>query len=190
MKKLMIGCCIFCFVAVQVSAQIPTFTKGDNVLGVSVGFGGNYYSGYSYYKGYSRTPAISLSFENCVVDNLFDEKSSIGVGGMFGITSAKYESGLNYGWKSNNIIVGVRGAFHYALVDKLDTYAGVMLGYRINTFKYTGTWAVGTDRKVGSSGFSEYLFVGARYYFTESIAVFAELGYGLANFNLGLSLKF
>jgi len=188
MKRVIIGCCIFCFIAVQVSAQIPTFTKSDNILGVSIGFGGNLYTGYAFYKGYSRTPAISVYFENCVVDNLFDEKSSIGVGGMLGYTSAKYTGTYGWGWKSTNTIIGARGAFHYAFVDKLDTYAGVVAGFKINTWKWNGSGY--TDSDIGGSGLTSYLFVGARYYFNNSFAAFGELGYGISLLNLGVSLKF
>ena len=45
----------------------------------------------------------------------------------------------------------------------------------------------------GSPSASAVIFggqLGARYYFTESIGAFVELGYGLANFNAGLAYKF
>ena len=176
MKKLIIGCCIFCFVAVQAFAQIPSFNKGDNVAGVSIGLGG-YYSG-SFYtgSGVSRLPYIGLYYENCVKDNLFDEKSAIGIGGMLGHTSVK-----GNGWNSSVTVLGFRGALHYAFVDKLDTYTGLMLGYNIYNYSgYTGH----------NSGLYLGWFLGARYYFTDTFAALAELGYGAAVLNLGVALKF
>jgi len=76
MKKFVIGCSLFCFIAVQASAQIPSFVKGDNVAGIGIGFGG-----YNFGTGYSGTPYFTGYFENCVKDNLFDEKSSLGIVG-------------------------------------------------------------------------------------------------------------
>ena len=185
MKKLMIGCCIFCFAAVQVSAQIPTFTKGDNLVSASLGFGG-YYSG-SYYSGVTRIPFISLYYENCVKDNLFDEKSSLGIGGILGHTSVKASNSF----KTSVTLIGVRGALHYSFVDKLDTYAGLMLGYEIVSWKWLdkNSSDLGLKGNAASDlGFS--LFLGARYYFTDTFGVFAEVGYGAAVINLGVSLKF
>ena len=50
-----------------------------------------------------------------------------------------------------------------------------------NTYSGTGD---ATSRAFGS------WFLGARYYFNDKFAVFSELGYGAASFNLGLALKF
>ena len=182
MKKVVISICVLCvsLFTAHVSAQTPSFVKGDNVAGISIGFGG-YYSG-ALYSGVKRMPAISLYYENCVKDNLFDEKSSLGIGGMLGYTSAKVENSF----KTSHTTIGVRGALHYAFVDKLDTYTGLMLGYDIVTWKWVGTdWG-----GAASSGLAFSWFLGARYYFTDNLAVFAELGYGVAIFNIGVALKF
>ncbi len=184
------ACLILSFAALQVSAQKTSFVQKDNVVGLGIGFGGNLYSGY-YGSGIKRIPAISVYYEHCVKDNLWDEKSSIGVGGLLGYSSAKWDEtimGDKYGWKSSNIIIGARGALHYAFLDKLDTYTGLMLGYDIVSQKWTGNkTGLGS---AAASGFTWSWFVGARYYFTDSFAAFAELGYGIAILNLGASLKF
>ncbi len=191
MKKLVVVCLILCFAALQGSAQKLSFVKKDNIAGLGIGFGGNIYSGY-YGSGIKRIPAISLYYERCIKDNLWDEKSSLGIGGLLGYASAKWEEsayGTKYGWKSSNIIIGARGVLHYAFLDKLDTYTGLMLGYNVVSFKWTGTNA----SWLGSGAASEFTwawFIGARYYFTDSFAAFAELGYGVAILNLGVSLKF
>ncbi len=183
MKKLFIACLVACLAALNVSAQKTSFAQKDNVVGVGIGFGGNMYAGY-YGSGIKRIPAISAYYEHCVKDNLWDEKSSIGVGGLLGYASAKTDY-----WKSSNIIIGARGALHYAFLDKLDTYTGLMLGYDIVSFKWEddlwNNYASGA-----ASGFTWSWFVGARYYFTDSFAAFAELGYGVAILNLGVSFKF
>ena len=177
MKKFLIGCSLLCFIAVQASAQIPSFNQGDNVAGATIGFGG-YYSG-SYWNNVTRIPLISLYYENCVKDNLWDEKSSLGIGGMLGYTSVKYEN-----WKTSTTVLGFRGALHYAFVDKLDTYTGLMLGYNIISWN--------DDIYKYGNGSHVYIawFLGARYYFTDTFAALAELGVGAASINLGVAFKF
>jgi len=163
-------------------AQAQTFSKGDNVVGASIGFGG-YYTG-SWYSGsgVSRIPYIGLYYENCVKDNLFDDRSSIGVGGMLGYTSIKWS---DY-WKFSTTVIGARGALHYEFVDKLDTYTGLMLGYNIVSAKYYGSISAGG----AASDLAFSWFLGARYYFNEKIGILGEIGYGAANINLGLCMKF
>ena len=41
-----------------------------------------------------------------------------------------------------------------------------------------------------NSGINWSLFLGARYFFTENVGAFAELGYGISNLNLGVTFKF
>ena len=191
MKKnlyLIIACCLIC--ASQLSAQETTFDQGDNVVGVGIGLGGTLYSG-SYYSlsGVSKLPTFILSYERCIIGNLFNDQSSLGVGGLVGYSTAKYDYS-NYGWRSTNLMIGARGALHYAFVDKLDTYAGIMFGYNINTWKWTGEWGSASRGSSASSGLYYTLFAGARYYLADAFAVFAEVGYGYTILTAGVSFKF
>lgn len=137
--------------AVAANAQ-EIFQKGTTVLNLGVGVG-------------SHIP-VEASFEHGIVDGLIKrENGSIGIGGYVG-------------WYNRNSFgLGVRGAFHYQFVDKLDTYAGLMLGYDI----HGGTSA---------SSLFPSAFAGARYYFVPSLAVYSELGYGISYLSVGLALKF
>lgn len=181
MKKLVTTCLILLCAAWQVSAQ-QSFMEGDSYAGLGIGFGGNLYSGY-YGSGISRIPAISLSYERCIKEDLWDENSSLGIGGLLGYASASTDY-----WRSSNIIIGARGILHYSFIENLDTYTGLMLGYDIVSFKWKETeWGFGN---ASSSGFTWSWMVGARYQFNESVGAFAELGYGIAVLNLGASLKF
>ena len=63
-----------------------------------------------------------------------------------------------------------------------------MLGYDINTWKETGT-AFGNYGKSSYGGLVVPGFVGARYYFSDKFAGLAELGWGIAYFNIGIALK-
>ena len=187
-KKFLLTVAVILLSTLYTSAQESTFNQNDNVVNLGIGFGGNLYSGAWYRDSdYSRKPVLTLSYERCIIGNLFNEQSAIGIGGLVGYTSAKYGNST-YGWTSTDIMIGARGAFHYAFVDNLDTYAGIMAGYNVNTWKWHGTWD--NSRSSASSGLTYTAFAGARYYFANSIAVFAELGYGYNVINAGISLKF
>ena len=166
-----------------INAQESTFKKGDGVFNATIGFGNARYStGAS-----SSVPPIAVSYEVGVLDNVL-EKGTIGVGGYAGYTSAKWDWGSGYSTKSTDIIIGARGVFHYPLVDKLDTYAGLMLAYDINSVKNTGN-PYGGYGNFSYGGLIVPGFVGARYYFSDKFAGLAELGWGIAYFNIGIALK-
>jgi len=175
------------------SSGVSSFTKGSNIVGIGAGLGGSLYSGYHFYSGYRRWPTLSLYYENCIIDNLFDAKSAIGVGGMVGYSTARWKykgSGDPYGWRSDNIFLGARAAFHYAFIPKLDAYTGFMAGYNLHFWKWTGEYGYYEAHRYGSNGFTWSWFAGARYYFAPAIAVFGEAGYGMSLFNGGITFKF
>jgi hypothetical protein len=184
MKKLILLFVAIAFSLTQLLAQESTFVKGDKVLNLGIGIGSGYYSG-SYYK--TTVPPISASFEVAVKDGVL-EKGSIGVGGYVAYAAHKWEY-LGWGWKYTNIIIGARGTFHYPLVNKLDTYTGLVLGYNISNSKEYGT-PTGFDYNATSSGLIYAWVVGGRYYFSDKFAAFAELGVGIVYLNLGVALKF
>ena len=186
MKKLLVllVCGVFGFT--QLPAQESTFNKGDKVLNIGLGLGSTLYSG-SYFK--SQVPPISFSIDIGIVDGIA-EKGVIGIGPYLGYSSYKYDYS-GWGWKTSNIILGARGSFHYPLVDKLDTYAGLLLGYNITSSKEFGDPGSGFDDVHASSGGLVYSgFIGGRYYFSDSFAGMLELGYGIAYLNIGVALKF
>lgn len=168
-----------------INAQESMFNLGDKVLSAGIGFGSSLYTSSTYYS--RGVPPISLSYEQAIKDGIL-EKGVIGVGGWVGYTSYKYDV-LGWGYKYSNIIFGVMGAFHYPLVDKLDTYAGIGLGYNIVSAKEFGI-DTGLDYNVSGSSIVFAGLIGARYYFTDQFAVFAQVGYGIAYFTVGVSLRF
>ena len=159
-----------------VNAQ-NTFSKNDKVVNLGIGLG----TGYGLFGYKMAVPPVSGSFEYGIIDNLFNDKSSLGIGGYFGYVSYKHKY-TDWDYRYSNTIIGLRGALHYQLVDKLDTYGGVMIGYRI--------WS-GSSETTGHSSLSPDLFVGARYYLLDNLSGFAELGFGgIAYLQLGVSFKF
>jgi hypothetical protein len=206
LKCLLISAFMLAFVMAnaQSTSDVP-FAKGNNMINATIGFGSPIYSGIGYT---SRTPPISVSFEHIIKDGLINGKAGIGVGGYIGYTGAKWETtyqdyyfngstwlwrDVTYGWKYTNFIIGPRGIFHYNFAKKFDTYTGILIGYDVVSSKETGDWnllnGVSTT-KAKAGGIIWAWFIGGRYYFTDKFAGLAELGYGIAYFNLGVSFKF
>jgi hypothetical protein len=141
----------------------PVFSKSDKVVSASIGFGGG------------LGLPITVSGEYGITDN-------IGVGATLGY--ARYDYAIIAG-AINNILIGARGNYHYQFVDKLDTYAGLTVGY--NVASYTGSGAILPGASFG--GVFAGGTVGGRYYFSKNLAAQAELGYGIAYLNVGIAYK-
>lgn len=182
MKKLFTFTCALLFATFALQAQESTFLKGDKVLNIGIGFGSASYSG----SGYSTAvPPISASFEYGIAEEIAN-KGSIGIGGYIGFASYKWNWA---GWSSSfsDLVFGARGSFHWPLVDKLDTYTGLLIGYEVINWKdtYTGT---GTYSSSTSGGIWAW-YLGGRYYFTEKFSGMLELGYGISYLTLGVGIK-
>jgi hypothetical protein len=184
MRKLLLSVVVTAVSVLFLNGQDPMFLKGEKVLNVGLGLGNTLYTG-SYYK--SQIPPVSASLEIGVVENVL-EKGVIGVGPYLGYSSFKYEYN-DWGWKYSNIIIGARGSFHYPLVDKLDTYTGLLLGYNIASSKEFDDSVPGWDYSYSAGGLAWSWYIGGRYYFKENLAAMLELGYGIAYLNLGIALK-
>jgi hypothetical protein len=149
------------------SASQSAFNKGDNLLNVGIGVN-------SYYSG--GIP-IGASYEKGISD-------VISVGGNFDYLSTKY-----FTVKFTALYFGVRGSYHLKLnVDKFDVYGGPTIGYRSFSWssKYEGVNLGGSY----GNGLFVGIFIGGKYYFSEKIGVFAELGaIGSTNARLGVAFK-
>lgn len=184
--KILLFTLSFVFIFSVANAQIVS--KGDKILNLGLGIGNSYYSG----SGYASTiPPLSASLEVIIDDDLFkDGKGALGVGGYAGYFGYKYNyhySTFDYSWKYSNFVLGPRGNVHYNFVEKLDTYAGLVLGYNIVSVSGGGDNVAGYT--ASSSGFIWAGFIGGRYYFKENFAGMLELGYGIAYLNIGVALK-
>jgi opacity protein-like surface antigen len=115
----------------------------------------------------------------------------ITIGGIFTYSRWKYDyswssASYDFGW--NNFGFGVRSAYHFGFVKNLDVYAGLTLGFVIQTFDGNGYSGSGYK---ASNKFLFGINTGARYFFTNNVGVFLELGYSRLQFvSTGLSLKF
>ncbi|TGE21779.1 hypothetical protein E5K00_16055 [Hymenobacter aquaticus] len=165
------------------------FQKGSTVANLGIGVG----IGYGYYGTVKSTPAMSLSVEHGIKEGV--GPGTIGIGGLVGYKAYHYDyPGTSYKSKWTNIIVSARGTYHYNVLQnpKLDTYGGISLGVRIQ--KWTDSYYDDVPELRGYNTSMAYLttgiFVGARYYFTDNIGAFTELGYDMNYLKVGLSARF
>lgn len=172
-----------------ISGKAQSFTKESGIISAGIGLGSSLYSGTG-----SGRPAISANFEKGMWET--GDFGVISLGGYIGNTGYKdtYRSGSylsEYKW--NYTIVGARSAFHYSQLnnDKFDVYGGLMLSYNIVSYKYTDNDPY-YDYDYGnssSSGIGLTGYVGGRYNFSEKLAVYTELGYGVSTLSFGLSFR-
>ncbi|MUH37202.1 hypothetical protein D9O36_15225 [Zobellia amurskyensis] len=176
MKKTLTLLAAFTFVVQLASAQ--EFEVGSNVINVGLGLGG-YYGGHD---TSTQSPVFSASYERGVWD--VPGPGVVSLGGYLGYKKFTYDDRSIFDeldWSYT--IIGARGAYHYTGldVDNLDVYGGAMISMRI----YGGDDSDGRSSHPGATA-----FVGGRWYFTDSVAGFAEAGYGAAFLTLGASFRF
>jgi hypothetical protein len=128
---------------------------------------------------------------NATVDYGVSDLISIGIIGA--VSSYSYGYGLlGSNFRLTYIGVGGRGAVHFGKYlkeigineDKLDPYVGVVGGVRLA--KYSSNYSsyyTDADLRPMIGG-----FIGARYYFKEKLAIYAEGGTPYSS--LGISIKF
>lgn len=190
-KRLLLIAAVLFMTLLNVKAQ-DVFNKGAIAVNATVGLGG--YSGYS-----MGIPPLAVAVDVGVADNLIGDNGSIGIGGYVGFAtnSHTYNYYSNYYYKSTvtRMCFGIRGTFHYALSDKLDTYAGLMLGLYTYSWKYKDNYNdlyndyYNLNYKQNSSSMAFSGYVGTRYYFSKNMALNAEVGYGFTYISAGLTFK-
>ncbi len=160
------------------------FPKGSFAISLGIGLGNLYY-GTGYGTSFAVNPTLNIDY--AITDKL--GIGNIAVGGTVSYSSTKI-SGYNYSYNYSSILVGLRGTYHFIIpVDKLDPYAGILLGYvisnnpNINSDLYPGPLGK-------SSGFRPGFFVGGHYFFVPHFGGFVELGYnGFSIFVIGITIK-
>ena len=198
MKNKALKITVMLLIGVAFGIKAQSFKKGQKDINLGIGLGNTFIS-----SGTESTiPPISASLEFGITD-------AISLGGYLSYSKASwtygpyssYYNGDYYTYTDKNswsfYIIGVRGAYHFAEFvknDKVDLYAGIMLGDNIAKNTYTTTdphrdpyYTHVSTQSYGGIIFSA--FGGCRYRFNDRFGVFGELGFGVAVLNLGLNIK-
>lgn len=185
MKKLSFLIAGLAFLCSGQSASAQSeFETGTNIVQATIGFPQLLGFGTTYK---TTIPAIGLAYDRGIIDDLINGKASVGVGAYFGIAGARQEF-IGFGYDYTYILAGARGTFHYELLEDFDTYAGVLLGATVVASNGYGNAPFSSV--ADGSGLLSGAFVGGRYYFTDDFAAVAELGFGVALLNVGISARF
>lgn len=181
-------------------ANAQSVTTGDNLVSISFG-AGNFIRP----QGFTTVlPPTIFHYERAVTNQitiggyLGYSVSTFEDEGIFTIPYSPYKTEFQrYTWNSKNIVFGLKGAYHLGDLlntsKRLDPYAALSLGYNANTtVRKQKEGSVDLEPKLSpdpSGRFMLGIYVGARYYFNEKIAVFGEFGYSTALLQLGFTYK-
>lgn len=161
------------------AATTAAFAPSSNVLSLGIGLGNRYgYVG----SGVSVAPAVSLAYERGIRAL---GPGTLGVGGFVGYQHAA-SSALGYNYSFSDLLVAVRGSYHYSLAPPLEVYGSLALGVRHAGVSYSGPG----DYAASATDSYAALLVGGRYYFSRAVGAFAELGYDQTYAKIGLSARF
>jgi hypothetical protein len=185
MRKLMLMAAMIALTGMAGFAQ--SFEKGNHGINAGIGLGNGYYG-----AGYNFGFGINGSYEYGIVEVPMGSKLTgvVGVGGFAGVsfTSFSYDYWDDGKYKYTNWTIAARGVYHFIFHDQLDPYAGITLGYQGSSWNWTGDGSA-PEYSSTSGYFRGGFFVGARYFFTDNFAAYAELGYMINILNLGVSFK-
>jgi len=172
-------------------ASYAQFEKGSHAINLGIGIGntngfGTYYSSY--------LPSVSASYEYGVAEIPMgsDLTGVIGVGGYMGWSLSKYGYDVwaddDY-YLTTNFIIAVRGNYHFIFHDQFDPYAGIALGADIQASKWRGD---GPEQDLDLASTSPFggAYAGARWFFSDNFAVYAEVGWLISVLNAGVTFTF
>lgn len=179
------------------------YDENTHIINVGIGLSSGYYIRVAGEK-YSSSPYLNLSYEQPWPKKL--GPGFLGVGAYFGYKTEKYKynynawygSGYYYEKRHSYYTIAGRATYHWDVLNtkKAEVYGGVLIGAYLNVYTYNDN-DPNSDYSVAVNPFSPYVspFLGARYYFTDNIGVFAEGGvhphsHSSYNASVGCSIKF
>jgi hypothetical protein len=190
MKKTIVLVTITFLLTANSSSFAQRFDNGDNLISLGIGLGSSF-GGYTYS---SQTPAISVQFEHGNWD--VGGPGVISLGGYLGFKSFSYDGfspGYSYSETWDYTVIGLRSAYHYNGIHNkdFDVYGGLMLSYNMANYQFSSSNPAYDYLYQGDygNGFTLSLYLSGRYYFTDNVSGFLELGYGISNFTIGASFK-
>ncbi|HEX8314983.1 MAG TPA: hypothetical protein VF609_08320, partial [Flavisolibacter sp.] len=185
MKKMILSLALLTNFSVGFGQGGP-LTKGDIKLNASIGLG-------SFIKaagGQTTFPPLTGSLEYAINENTT-------LGPVIGYTAT--EDRANYAalgiidtYTFSNFLIGAKGNHYFNTSESFEAYFGAILGYNAESMKLKSSSARnGTSEYnvAGGSGFFYGIHAGGRYKFSPSLAAHAELGYGIAILNIGLTFS-
>lgn len=166
-RLITVGClCVGMLLLSNPNASAQSFVEGDMVINGGIGLG----TTYSWGAGLGLPFGGGLEYG---ITNL--ETGAIGIGGTVGYVGG---TGLSI------LYIGGKGSYHYPLENNedWDLYGGLSLLYR--NFNWGSNFI-----SANTSGVTVGFHLGARYYFSDNVGIYAELGNNWAWLNAGVAFK-
>ncbi len=181
------------------------FDESTHIINLGVGFGSRSY--HAIYSGngntYGITPAFSFSYEQALPKKL--GPGYLGIGAYGGFQHEYYNYDYDYTYNGGNkyyyhhswnyYMIAARAAYHWDVLNSknAEVYAGAIIGVRFQTSNYETNDPGKNDpysyhESVAYPAYS--VFAGARWYFSQHVGLFGEVGYGISYVTGGLSFKF
>lgn len=178
MKKGLVSVMVLVGALLAVGEAHAQFEKGDRLLNLGVGVN-------SYYSG--GIP-ISAIYEVGITPQ-------ISVGGGIDYLSHEYAYTYNFSRRFTALYIGARGSYHFNELlkindERFDVYGGLSLGFRSFTWRDNANNIYNPVDSSYGSGLFLGIHVGGRYYFSNRIGAFLELGgLGSTNARIGVTFK-
>lgn len=172
-------------ICVSAFGHAQDFEKGGNYVNVGL-------TADVYHKYVALSPGIVATYERGITDIIGIGR--IGAGGGIGFNHYSYSHyvpGHDHYHKTRATRISIigRATYHFEFnIEKMDVYAGLGPVLNINTHKETGDDVIIDVPSTFSA--NHYVFAGIRYYFTDKLGVYAELGHGHRTATAGLAIKF
>ena len=177
------------------------FAEGKMIITVGYGFpnvGKSVLKTYESYAGYKVSGFGPLSVKG---EYALSDKIGFGLSVNYVSFAATWiEDGTDaagntipytYTFSRSSVSVLGRMNIHFATSEKLDPYWGVGAGYRTGSYKFTSNDPFYTGNiTFPTIPFGFETTIGLRYYFSDNIGAYVEMGYAKALIQGGLALKF
>lgn len=190
MKKLILFASLLTLCLAQTQAQTTTFKKGDIEFASGIGL----LPTFAKDNAQTITPPLSARLGLRVASNF--SLSGYAAYSAYEASNIALPNGSFKDIESETFIAGLRAAVHANRMENWDIYGGAMFGYHMPTVRQT----VGDEKTAGGSAAPTFsrpaensliysAFVGASYFPVKNVGVFAELGFGISVFNMGVHWK-
>ena len=139
----------------------------------------------------AKTPRLEEATVTTIVDQLGGIVGDLGLCGLLFECDTITES-LDGGYDKYTVFTpGVRLAYHQRVLENLDTYGSVVLGYNIIRSKRNGSNSLDLTQYTNQiPTFAYFTSAGVRYYFSQQWAAYGEVGYGtMTVVNVGLTYR-
>jgi opacity protein-like surface antigen len=180
------------------NTQAQSFEEGTSAIAIGYGVGTFMGALNSTFDTYTDVTISSMGPLYVKYEYAVTDKIGLGMNIAYATNSwsYKYSDGLTntvYQETTDRSTYSIlaRLNWHFGNSDKFDPYAGIGLGYRDAKWTYETTNPNGTNVELKSlMPLGMELTIGARYFFTDNIGLYAELGAAKSVAQFGLAARF